>query len=101
MDECHKLFKDFNDGCKNFYGTPILSMNFHLLIYLKKNIEDFSAPHAHWLFAFGRFNGLLGRYKNNNHNIELTYMRTYLRNAHIIWRKTGEARDDTPFANLN
>lgn len=78
VDKAHELFLDFNRVAEGLYGNKCLAMNQHLHGHLKQTIEDFSAPHAYWLFSFERCNGYLGSFKNNGKNVEITFMKKFL-----------------------
>ncbi|KAG2192124.1 hypothetical protein INT47_010712, partial [Mucor saturninus] len=78
IDKAHELFLDFNRVAEGLYGNKCLAMNQHLHGHLKQTIEDFSAPHAYWLFSFERCNGYLGSFKNNGKNVEVTFMKKFL-----------------------
>ncbi|KAG2200645.1 hypothetical protein INT47_005801 [Mucor saturninus] len=78
VDNAYELFLDFNRVAEGLYGNKCLAMNQHLHGHLKQTIENFSAPHAYWLFSFERCNGYLGSFKNNGKNVEVTFMKKFL-----------------------
>ena len=56
----------------------------HLSCHLCSCILDYGPLHNFWLFAFERFNGLLGKLPNNNHSIEVQMMRRFQYNADSV-----------------
>ena len=67
--------------CTNFcdlYGEKACTMNMHLHLHLCESILDFGPTYAFWLYAFERYNGILGSYHTNNLNIECQIMRKFL-----------------------
>ena len=51
----------------------------HMHCHLKACILDYGPLHSFWLFAFERYNGILGSMPNNNHGIEIQLMKRFLR----------------------
>lgn len=103
IEEVHSLLLKFNTEFKTLYPDKTLTINNHLHGHLKKTIEDFSVPHAYWLFGFERFNGVFGKYKNNNHNVELTFMKTYTNKVNLrkyltqAWDTFHNTQENTQF----
>lgn len=83
VEKAHALLLEFNSKVEQLYPTVFLTVNNHLHGHLKNTIEDFSVPHAYWLFGFERFNGVFSRFKTNNHNVELTFMRKYTEKVNL------------------
>ena len=46
----------------------------HMHTHLKSCTEDYGPCHAFWLYAFERYNGVLGSFPNNKRNIEVQLM---------------------------
>jgi hypothetical protein len=59
------------------YGKGVITPNMHLSCHLSSCILDYGPLHNFWLFAFERFNGLLGKLPNNNRSIEVQMMRRF------------------------
>ena len=64
---------------ERMYGRNIITPNMHLHAHLYECIMDYGPIHGFWLFAFERFNGILGQQPNNNRSIEVQLMRRFLR----------------------
>lgn len=56
-------------------------MNFHS--HLSKCIFNFGHVYSFWCFGFERFNGILGSYHVNNHQLEIQVMRRFLENQQV------------------
>jgi len=68
--------------CRKFqalYGPESCTPSKHLHLHLKDCVLDYGPVYSFWLFAFERFNGILGAYNTNNRNIEVQIMREFLR----------------------
>ena len=58
--------------CKLFehlYGTTKCTPNMHLSCHLVECTRDYGPVYSFWCFSFERYNGILGSYHKNNHNI--------------------------------
>ena len=66
------------------YGTEAITPNMHMHCHLASSVREFGPIHNFWLFAFERYNGILGGQPTNNRSIELQLMRRFHKdNAHI------------------
>ena len=66
--------------CKDFEilnGKEKVTPNMHLHLHLKDCLLDFRPIYSLWLFAFERYNGMLGNLPNNKRNIEPPIMRRF------------------------
>ena len=52
--------------------------------HLHSFILDFGPLHGFWLYAFERYNGLLGAMPHNNHSIEVQIMNRFLRDNEVF-----------------
>lgn len=68
------LLQNFCKKVELLYGRSAVTPNMHMHGHLKEVIEDFGPLHAFWLFSYERFNGILGKYPNNNKSIEVQIM---------------------------
>ncbi|KAJ8414404.1 hypothetical protein AAFF_G00052740, partial [Aldrovandia affinis] len=59
------------------YGPLHCTPNMHLHLHLKDCMLDYGPVYAFWCFSFERINGMLGKYHNNNRNIEVQVMRHF------------------------
>ncbi len=50
----------------------------HMHCHIRSCIEDYGPSHGFWLFAFERYNGILGSVPNNNRCIELQLMKRFV-----------------------
>lgn len=53
-------------------------MNMHLHLHLLHSFQDFGPANAFWLYAFERYNGILGSFHTNNVRIECQIMQRFL-----------------------
>ena len=82
------LLVQFCKSVESLYGKDNVTMNMHLHCHLSECIFDYGPVYSFWCFAFERFNGILGSYHVNNHQIEVQLMRRFLESQHIqsiIW----------------
>ena len=90
------LFLKFCQQCVHLYGPLTITPNMHLHCHLSECIKDFGPSHAFWLFAFERYNGLLGKEPNNNRSIELQLMHRFLKDNLSLQFLSGS--EDSPHA---
>ena len=85
------LLVQFCKSVESLYGKDNVTMNMHLRQLngnLSECIFDYGPVYTFWCFAFERFNGILGSYHVNNHQIEVQLMRRFLENQDIegiVW----------------
>ena len=60
---------EFCKQCEHLYGTECCTPNMHLSCHLVDCIRDYGPVYSFWCFSFERYNGILGSYHKNNHNI--------------------------------
>ena len=77
------LFLRFCTKFQALLGTEHVTPNIHLNAHLTECTKDYGPLRSFWLFAFERYNGILGAQKTNNSNIEPQLMRKFLREAEI------------------
>ena len=63
---------------KTLFGTEHCTINMHLHLHFKDVILDYGPVYTFWCFSFERFNGVLGNYYTNNHNIESQFMKKFI-----------------------
>ena len=73
------LLVQFCKRVDQIFGHKFVTPNMHLHHHLASCIHDFGPIHAFWLYAFERYNGLLGNLPNNNRAIEIQLMRRFTR----------------------
>ena len=79
------LLLHFCRRCVRLYGEEIATPNMHLHSHIRECIEDYGPSPVFWLFAFERFNGILGRQPNNNHSPEVQIMRRFTRESSLCF----------------
>ena len=66
---------EFCQRTQHIFGKEVITPNMHMHCHLKSCILDYGPLHSFWVYAFERYNGLLGSMPNNNRSIELQIMR--------------------------
>ena len=56
----------------------------HLHSHLRSCIEDYGPLHGFWLYAFERYNGILGSAPNNKRSIESQLMDHFVHDSSIM-----------------
>ena len=67
--------------CKKFeelYGWQHCTPNMHMHTHLHESLEDYGPVYAFWCYAFERYNGILGSYHTNYHDIGKQIMRKFI-----------------------
>ena len=73
------LLMKFCTQVQNIYGESAITPNMHMHGHLKQVMEDFGPVYAFWLFAYERYNGILGSQPSNNRSIETQLMNRFLK----------------------
>ena len=74
----------FCNSFENLYGKDSITPNMQLHGHLKECMFDYGPIYSFWLFSFKRYNGLLGSLSINGRNIELQFMKRFVRDSIII-----------------
>ncbi|KAG2209692.1 hypothetical protein INT47_001838 [Mucor saturninus] len=87
LEEVEKMNWHMNEFVKNFsklYLAPqLMSINTHLLLHQKENLESFGPGHASWIFNFERYNCDIKNIRTNRKgNYELTYLKKFMQMVH-------------------
>ena len=72
VEQCLAAEAKIIEFCKHFeklYGPEFCTPNMHLSCHLVDCIRDYGPVYSFWCFSFERYNGILGSYHKNNHNI--------------------------------
>ena len=78
------LLLKFGERMQRIYGEDAITPNMHMACHIAECILDYGPLHSFWLFAFERYNGLLGSQPNNNRAIEGQLMARFLKdNVHF------------------
>lgn len=72
------LLLQFCKRTERQYGKNKITPNMHMHCHLRSCIEDYGPLHGFWLFAFERYNGILGSIPNNNRCIEVQMMNRFV-----------------------
>ena len=64
------LLLKFCSRTEALFGKSVITPNMHMSCHLRECVEDYGPLNKFWLFAFERFNGILGKLPNNNRSIE-------------------------------
>lgn len=72
------LFLKFAKEFEAIYGDLAVTPNIHMMLHLKECVLDYGSVYGFWLFAFERYNGILGSIPSNNKNIEPQLMSKFL-----------------------
>ncbi len=92
------LLLQFCRRIERLYGKHLVRPNMHLHAHMKECVEDYGPLHGFWLFAFERFNGILGHQPNNNRSIETQLMSRFVRDNHHISMPLPDQYDE--FTNI-
>ena len=68
---------------QRIFGNESMTPNMHMHFHLRSCIMDYGPLHGFWLYAFERYNGLLGAIPNNNHSIEMQIMQRFVRDNEV------------------
>ena len=67
----------------------------HMHCHLRACIEDYGPIHGFWLFAFERYNGVLGSMPTNNRSIEIQFMTRFINeNSILAYSLPDDFKDD-------
>ena len=73
------LLMKFCTQVESIYGQSAITPNMHMHGHLKNVVEDYGPVYSFWLFAYERYNGILGYQPNNNRAIEPQLMSRFLK----------------------
>ena len=96
--EADTLFEEFCKMYVSLYGKGQCTINLHLHCHLTECVKDFGPVYAFWLFAYERFNGIMGSYRTNSKNISVQLTGRFLDSKDFIPNKwPSEYVNDYPF----
>ena len=78
------LLMSFCRRIELLYGKQVITPNMHMHAHLKSCIEDYGPLHCFWLYAYERYNGVLGSIPNNNRSIEIQLMNRFTSDINIL-----------------
>ena len=82
LGDAHLL--QFCKRTQHIFGKGSVTPNMHMHCHLRSCIDDYGPLHGFWLYAFERYNGLLGAMPHNNHSIEVQIMNRFLRDNEVL-----------------
>lgn len=78
------LLMQFCRRTERIFGKEVVTPNMHMHCHLRECILDYGPLHSFWLYAFERYNGILGDMPNNNHSIEIQIMKRFLSENQMV-----------------
>lgn len=78
------LLIQFCRRTEHLFGKESITPNMHLHCHLSDCINDYGPLHGFWLYAFERYNGILGSMPNNNRSIEIQLMGRFLWESEVL-----------------
>ena len=78
------LLLKFCSRTELLFGKDVITPNMHMSCHLRECILDYGPLNHFWLFAFERFNGILGQLPNNNKSIETQMMKHFIADTEIF-----------------
>ena len=78
------LLLKFCSRTELLFGKDVITPNMHMSCHLRECILDYGPLNHFWLFAFERFNGILGQLPNNNKSIETQMMKRFIADTEIF-----------------
>jgi hypothetical protein len=71
------LLLNFCRRIELLYGKNEITPNMHLHCHLADCVHDYGPIFGFWLFSFERYNGMLGKFPNNQRHIEVQLMQRF------------------------
>ena len=78
------LLLQFCRRTERLFGKEAVTPNMHMCCHLRECILDYGPLNHFWLFAFERFNGILGQLPNNNRSVEVQMMKRFVADTEVI-----------------
>ena len=87
LEEADGHLQTFLSKFVKLFGPLHCTPNMHLHLHLKECMLDYGPVYSFWCFSFERFNGILGKFNNNNRTIEVQIMRQFQQSQqlHMPW----------------
>lgn len=76
--EADSLLLAFCLKFQELYGEKECTINMHLHLHLLQCLQDYGPTSSFWVYAFERFNGILGSFHLNNTGIESQMMQRFV-----------------------
>ena len=84
VNQADTLLLQFCQRIEQLFGKEIITPNMHMCCHLKECILDYGPLNHFWLFAFERFNGILGQLPKNNRSVEVQIMKRFLSDCDVM-----------------
>ena len=84
LHQANDLLQEFCTKFQELYGDKECTINMHLHLHLINCLQDYGPSNAFWLYAFERYNGILGSFPTNNIQIESQIMKRFLGSQYIV-----------------
>ncbi len=78
VNEANTLLLEFCTLYSSLYGKEKCTINLHLHCHLADCVKDFGPVYAFWLFAYERFNEIMGSFHTNGKSISVQLMERFL-----------------------
>ena len=78
------LLLQYCKRAEQLVGKDFITPNMHMSCHLRECVLDYGPLNHFWLFAFERFNGVLGQLPNNNRSIETQMMQRFISDTQIM-----------------
>ena len=78
------LLLQFCRRTERLFGSEVITPNMHMCCHLRECILDYGPLNHFWLFAFERFNGVLGQLPNNNRSVEVQMMKRFIADTEVM-----------------
>ena len=89
------LLLQFCRRTQRLFGQDFITPNMHMHCHLRACIIDYGPLHGFCLYAFERYNGILGSMPTNNRSIEIQLMARFIRESQVLSASLPELfRDD-------
>ena len=80
-----KALLQFCKRSQHLYGRTLITPNMHIMhMHLSTCFEDYGPSHGFWLFAFERYNGILGSTPNNSRSVEVQLLNRFLNDNNVL-----------------
>ena len=71
-------FAQFGNGISELFGSAAVTQNMHMQMHLTTVVREYGPLYASWLFAFERYNGVLGNINTEDRQIKGQIMSRFM-----------------------
>ena len=83
LSKADLLLLQFCKRLQEIMGPESIKPNMHFQCHLVECVRDYGLTYVFWLFAFERYNGILGSFPNNQKTIEVQLMERFELESHL------------------